>query len=392
MRGLGMLPGRVRALRARASRLRKVPHMGWNAAAHRAAARRHLAGIDDGALRLLRALLLRRAARIRRSSRRRRDYGGEFAAAVARDNLFACQFHPEKSQAVGPRASSRNFVRRRATPARRVAARWRSIVIPAIDLRGGRCVRLRAGRLRRETRLRRRSGRRWRGAGEAAGARVAARRRPRRRARAARRCNGAAIARDLRARCAIPVEVGGGIRDLERARSAARRRRRPRRSSAPPRLREPELRRRRLPRASRPRRGRHRRARRQGRGRRAGSETARPTRDRARAPARERAGAAAIVYTDIARDGTRRGRQRRGDARARARARRVPVIASGGVALARRRRAALRGVRRGADVARRDRRPRALRPARSTCATRSRVGRGEGALMLRASASSPAST
>ena len=41
-----------------------------------------------------------RAAPIRSGSC---DYGGEFAAAVAHENVFAVQFHPEKSQAAGKR-------------------------------------------------------------------------------------------------------------------------------------------------------------------------------------------------------------------------------------------------------------------------------------------------
>ena len=36
-------------------------------------------------------------------------YGFEFASSVVRDNVFACQFHPEKSQAVGLRLLE-NFV------------------------------------------------------------------------------------------------------------------------------------------------------------------------------------------------------------------------------------------------------------------------------------------
>jgi glutamine amidotransferase len=29
------------------------------------------------------------------------DYGREFVSSIGRENLFACQFHPEKSQAAG---------------------------------------------------------------------------------------------------------------------------------------------------------------------------------------------------------------------------------------------------------------------------------------------------
>ncbi|HHV55551.1 MAG TPA: imidazole glycerol phosphate synthase subunit HisH [Firmicutes bacterium] len=73
-------------------------------------------------------------------------YGVEFAAAVRRGNLFAVQFHPEKSSTVGL-TMLRNFVW--AVARSRKAA---DFVLPAVDLRGGRAVRLVQGDPARETR------------------------------------------------------------------------------------------------------------------------------------------------------------------------------------------------------------------------------------------------
>jgi glutamine amidotransferase len=39
------------------------------------------------------------------------SYGHDFCAAIRYENLFACQFHPEKSQAVGLKLIS-NFIHR----------------------------------------------------------------------------------------------------------------------------------------------------------------------------------------------------------------------------------------------------------------------------------------
>jgi hypothetical protein len=69
------------------------------------------------------------------------EYGLDFAAALARGNLFAVQFHPEKSHTAGLQLLA-NFV---AWNGR--APGVRMLIIPAIDLKDGACVRLRQGRM-----------------------------------------------------------------------------------------------------------------------------------------------------------------------------------------------------------------------------------------------------
>jgi glutamine amidotransferase len=111
--GLGLIAGRVTRFSPRAEdgAVRKVPHIGWNTiAAPRA---RHapeplLAGLGDAPF--VYFIHSYFAAPTDPSVVALEcDYGGRFAAAVRKDNLFACQFHPEKSQAVGRRLLA-NFV------------------------------------------------------------------------------------------------------------------------------------------------------------------------------------------------------------------------------------------------------------------------------------------
>lgn len=95
--GLGILRGNVERLVPGDPRL-KIPHMGWN----RVTARQPVRGIDDGAhVYFVHSYVVvpSDAADVALET----EHGVRFCAAIQRDNLFACQFHPEKSQAVGLR-------------------------------------------------------------------------------------------------------------------------------------------------------------------------------------------------------------------------------------------------------------------------------------------------
>jgi glutamine amidotransferase len=96
--GLGILRGHV--VRFPHGQL-KVPHIGWNQVR---AVRDEplLAGIPDQAHFYFIHSYVAVPAEARQVALTC-DYGGSFCAAVRVDNLFACQFHPEKSQAVGLR-------------------------------------------------------------------------------------------------------------------------------------------------------------------------------------------------------------------------------------------------------------------------------------------------
>jgi glutamine amidotransferase len=97
--GLGVLPGEV--VRFQIPPDYSVPHMGWNQLAirHRAPI---LAGIEEGTYVYFvhSYYVVPRQAEVIAAET---DYGGAFCSMICRDNLFATQFHPEKSQSQGLR-------------------------------------------------------------------------------------------------------------------------------------------------------------------------------------------------------------------------------------------------------------------------------------------------
>ena len=86
----------------------KVPQMGWNQVYQSAPAHPIWAGVPDGAYFYFVHSFYARPSDAHHTAGEA-EYGGRFCAAIARDNIFATQFHPEKSAEQGL-ALYRNFL------------------------------------------------------------------------------------------------------------------------------------------------------------------------------------------------------------------------------------------------------------------------------------------
>ena len=93
--GLGILKGQVVAMSGKLPSDLKIPHMGWNGLKLTKAARL----LEEGSyVYFVHSFYAENCAD---SIAAVTDYGIPITAAVERDNIFGCQFHPEKSGNVG---------------------------------------------------------------------------------------------------------------------------------------------------------------------------------------------------------------------------------------------------------------------------------------------------
>ena len=105
VKGLALLPGKIR--RIPEGEGRKVPHTGWNDLKLRQGSRL-FKGVPEGSyVYFVHSYYLE--ASIPEQVAARTEYGVKIDAAVEAGNLFACQFHPEKSSETGLRIL-KNFI------------------------------------------------------------------------------------------------------------------------------------------------------------------------------------------------------------------------------------------------------------------------------------------
>ena len=96
--GLGLIPGVVVPMEGKIPSSLKIPHIGWNAL-HLRQKHRLLKNIGEGdCVYFVHSFY---ADQCEESVLATAEYGIEVTAAVAKNNVMGCQFHPEKSGGVG---------------------------------------------------------------------------------------------------------------------------------------------------------------------------------------------------------------------------------------------------------------------------------------------------
>jgi len=97
--GLGLLPGKV--VRFRLANGYKVPHMGWNQVQFRQRPPVFEGIADNAHFYFVHSYFV--APQDERIVATQTDYSTPFCSSIWQDNLYAVQFHPEKSQSAGLR-------------------------------------------------------------------------------------------------------------------------------------------------------------------------------------------------------------------------------------------------------------------------------------------------
>ena len=104
--GLGLINGKVRALKERAQSV-AIPHVGWNTAertslltANRETKDTGMDIIDGGYYYFVHSYVVE-PSNISHSYTNTTYGGYQFCSSIAKDNIFGCQFHPEKSGSAG---------------------------------------------------------------------------------------------------------------------------------------------------------------------------------------------------------------------------------------------------------------------------------------------------
>lgn len=100
-RGLGLLKGHVVPMEGTLPPQLKIPHMGWNKLVIKNSKSKLLAQVKDGEyVYFVHSYFAQECDDALAAVT---DYGQMLTAAVEKDHIFGCQFHPEKSGSVGLR-------------------------------------------------------------------------------------------------------------------------------------------------------------------------------------------------------------------------------------------------------------------------------------------------